>query len=244
MESVRLTVICDWAQSPNVCVQLSDKWARVTISCSAPINAAINVAPALMRAARMVCAGVDSFDPDTADMSVALSGYDMCASDELHHQITEQWVRALMDCGASPAASVHTTVKLSDLTRGRVVDSTSAPTRMIGNTIPQIDVERQFDSTEYRRDENHANTSLIIEPSHAPKSHATVITNDRRDRMVRSMVQTVQQYVKTYGSAPDFKSDKPSVIEKVHNYIRSTTTRQNAPHDILEAVRHQLATGK
>lgn len=64
---------------------------------------------------------------------------------------------------------------------------------------------------------------------------------ERRVKIIQEMVRTVQQYVQTYGAAPDFGSDKPAVVAKVHNYIRSVTTRQQASPEVLDAVRAQLA---
>jgi len=61
------------------------------------------------------------------------------------------------------------------------------------------------------------------------------------ERTVAAMVNTVRTYVGQYGAAPDFRAEKAAAREKVYNYIRSTTARQQAPDALVEAVRRRLA---
>lgn len=85
----------------------------------------------------------------------------------------------------------------------------------------------------------HALAAVRLVPATA--AAGSTPATDRRARIVREMVGTVQQYVRTYGAAPDFASNQQATICRVHNYIRSVTTRQKAPADILEDVRGELA---
>jgi hypothetical protein len=58
---------------------------------------------------------------------------------------------------------------------------------------------------------------------------------------IEVLAELVRKYIREYGAAPDFVSDKPAAVEKAHNYIRSTTARPNLTEDELERVRRTLA---
>jgi hypothetical protein len=64
---------------------------------------------------------------------------------------------------------------------------------------------------------------------------------DRRAKLIKTMVRTVRQYAQAYGSAPDFSSDKPLIVSRVHNFIRSVTSQRQTPLNVLESVRLELA---
>jgi hypothetical protein len=207
MKSIKLSVVCDQAQSENVCVQLSDGWARISITHSIPFSASISIKSPLIRAARMVVTAVGPVDLEKADISVTLTGYDMCSSEELQEQVAEEWIRALIEATRTLAVSPTRGDSITNCPKTEMRGDGAAPPKTPGN----INI-------------------------------TTMSREERRAKVIRNMVQRVQEHVRAYGSAPDFSSERTQAVARVHNYIRSVTTRQQAPTDILEAVRAELAS--
>lgn len=255
MESIKLTVVCDRSQAENISVQAANDWARVVITCSRPIDSGSDISSHLQRAARMIVASGGPFDLEHVDIGVMLAGYDIGAAPDLYDQVSEAWIIALGKCCAAaakpsdlaftpmtrPVAALPTSSTASNGT-GASQPTLSAtisappgitpPTTSAGTHLPayiptgtSISVARLFEAARTQ--------------SSAPAPAST--KDERRAKMIREMVRTVQQYVETYGAAPDFGSSKPAIVEKVHNYIKSVTTRQTVSPEILDAVRQELA---
>ncbi len=58
---------------------------------------------------------------------------------------------------------------------------------------------------------------------------------------LEQLADVVRKYVRTFGAAPDFASDKTTVVEKAYNFIRSTSARPNLSEKELEQIRRMLA---
>lgn len=236
MKSVKLSVVCDQAQSENVCVQLSDRWARISVTYPALFSTSASIKHLLARAARMITAVVGSIDLDTADISVTLTGYDVCSSEELREQVAEEWIRALIEVmRSSPCAAAA-----SPSAKPEAPKASNAPTGSVSCIAGGLDVSAGGALAKVPV----ATSDAAMTPPKVPGvTNITPLSRDeRRAKVIQNMVQTVRQYVQTFGSAPDFSSERAQVVNRVHNYIRSVTTRQQAPTDVLEAVRIELAT--
>lgn len=87
--------------------------------------------------------------------------------------------------------------------------------------------------------------SLALAPSLAPAPSLALAPRPGAravsEALVTQMVSTVAAYMAQYGAAPDFAATRPSVREKVYNYIRSTTAKPQAPDEVVEEVRRRLA---
>ena len=196
----------------------------------------------------MTIAAVGVVDLEAADLIVGLMGYDMCPSDELQEQITEEWLKAIIEAmryiPSIPIGAASALPALISTPEIRRPSSATEPTTITlgttagsaGSAIPVLKVGARITG----------DIAPQVPPTlpmigAASNTSALLSRDDRRAKLVRTMVQTVRQYAQTYGAAPDFSSDRPAFISRVHNYIRSVTTRQQASQDVLEAVRLELA---
>jgi len=82
--------------------------------------------------------------------------------------------------------------------------------------------------------------SVLPTPAKQQRYHPQTSPTAKRSE-TEALAELVRKYIRVYGAAPDFVTDKPAAVEKAHNYIRSTTARPNLSEDELERVRRTLA---
>ena len=212
METVSLTVCCDNSATCHVTVSVGTGWARVAVHAP-PAVIGERLAFDIPRAAAMlVAAGMAAWP---AAVTFTVSGPDAPPDPAaLRHEASRVWggLEASRLWGASPEPRSGP-------------PSPASAARPALAPIP-ADVARPA----------LAPISADVAPISAGVARPAI-----SEPLVSHMVSTVAAYVRQYGAAPDFATTRPSVRERVYNYIRSTTANPQASNEVVEEVRLRIA---
>ena len=218
MADITLWLVCDRAVAASFGVVLGAGWARVIAQTPPASDWVAHLTPVL-RAAKDMLTAV-SINAAVTPTRVIIEGPDVPADPAaLEDLISHTW--SVVACGEAPLTPATAQTAVTGSVEGTPVTYAARAAAPPPKT---------------------AASTTLVPPQGSARRGGQRSRGD--EGLVAEMVATLRAHATQYGSAPDFRAEKPVARERIYNYIRSTTARPQAPDSLVEAVRRRLADGQ